>query len=288
VIHLRIPLDIFLETIDCRNQVETTIEKDLNRISRCSGEFISGVTIEQDEIANILKWREESGALLNLQESETEMANAGERLWIKGYLRAFLSHKAEYKVEASQMKSALMDFGISAFIAHEDIEPTTAWQDEIELALSTQDTCLALLTDQFHDSNWTDQEIGMSIGRGVPIVAIRLGKDPYGFIGKFQAISGANKTTGALAIELVRIFLGNDRLHNRMASALVFRFESAQTFAHANRLMELLKAIKFLPPELIDRLEAAPKANDQVREANEVKRSLATVVSQLRGRVTAQ
>ena len=51
------------------------------------------------------------------------------------------------------------------------------------------DAFVALLTEGFHDSLWTDQEVGFALSRGVPILAVRLGKDPYGFIGKFQALS---------------------------------------------------------------------------------------------------
>ena len=103
---------------------------------------------------------------MTLQKSEKEMSDAAERLWTNGYLRAFLSHKAEHKKEAAELKSSLTDFGISAFISNEDIEPTKEWQDEIELALSTQDVCVALLTKS-GNSKWTDQEIGIAIGRGV-------------------------------------------------------------------------------------------------------------------------
>lgn len=130
------------------------------------------ITLEQAEPSDILRWREESDALLSLQKSEKEMSDATERIWTKGYVRAFLSHKAECKLDASALKTSLMNIGVSAFVAHEDIEPTKKWLDEIELALSTQDVCVTLLTERFRDSKWTDQEIGIAIGRGVPVVAM--------------------------------------------------------------------------------------------------------------------
>ena len=80
-------------------------------------------------------------------------------------------------------------FGISCFVAHSDIEPTRTWQKEIEKALFSMDVLIALMTEDFSDSNWTDQEIGVAIGRNVLILPIRMGADPYGFIGKYQAIS---------------------------------------------------------------------------------------------------
>jgi hypothetical protein len=110
--------------------------------------------------------------------------------WLDGHLRLFVSHLAKHKKDAAILQRSLQSFHISAFIAHKDIEPTKKWQDEIELALSTADALVALLTPGFHQNKWTDQEIGFALGRGLPILSIRLGEDPYGFLGREQAIQG--------------------------------------------------------------------------------------------------
>src|SRR5579862_5516118 len=109
-------------------------------------------------------------------------------IWGKGY-RVFLSHKAEVKHKAAELKDAIAPFGATCFVAHADIKPTREWQDEIENALRTMDAFVALLTEKFHKSKWTDQEVGFAIARGVPIIPVKLGTDPYGFIGKFQALA---------------------------------------------------------------------------------------------------
>jgi hypothetical protein len=51
----------------------------------------------------------------------------------------------------------LRSFGVSAFVAHENIEPTK-WQDEIEKALLSMNALAAILMPGFHESKWTDQE----------------------------------------------------------------------------------------------------------------------------------
>lgn len=283
LIHLAIPKELFVEAMDSLTEFERRIASDINNIAKCPHESVSAVAIEQ-KTADTPRWREESGALMTLHISDKAVSEAAERLWEKGYFRVFLSHKAEYKKDAAALKSSLADLGICSFVAHEDIEPTREWQDEIELALSTMDVCVALLTDKFHDSNWTDQEVGVAFGRNVPIVAVRLGKDPYGFIGKFQAIPGVGKKSDDLAVELMQAFLGNERLRQRMASALILRFEKAATYAQANRLMEHIAGLKSLTPDLIRRLENAPKQNDQVKDAFDVKRDLDSVISRLRRR----
>jgi len=284
LIRFQIPQGLFLDVMDNLTAIEKEIHFDLNRISRCPNEFFCGVNVEQVETADILRWREESGALLMLKKSEKEMSDAAERLWTKGYLRAFLSHKAEHKKQAAELKIFLTGLGISAFVAHEDIEPTKEWQDEIELALSTQDVCVALLTEEFSNSKWTDQEIGIAIGRGVPIVSVRLGQDPYGFIGKFQAVTGAGKKSEEIAGELVQTFLGNERLYHRMTSALILSLEKTRSYVTANRLMEIIKTLPSLSPDLIKRLENAPEQNSNVKRAYKVQNALLSVISRLKNK----
>ncbi len=286
LIRLAIPADLFENAMDDLTTIQDRIALDINRIAKCPHESISAVTVELAATTDIVRWREKSGALLPITNSENGISDAADRLWEKGYFRAFLSHKTEYKAEAARLKSSLFALGITAFVAHEDIEPSRAWQDDIESALSTMDACIALLTNTFHDSNWTDQEVGIAIGRGVPIVAVRLGRDPYGFIGRIQGVAGMGKSSDAVADEVMRFLLRNERLKQKMGSSLVLKLENAQSYAQANSLMDYISEVQSLIPEWIDRLEAAPKRNSQVRDAHRVQACLAQVVAKLRGKVT--
>ena len=90
-------------------------------------------------------------------------AGADPEFWQPGMLRVFMSHLAEYRAFAGALQAALEQRGISAFVAHNDIEPTKEWQAEIELALKTCESLVALLHPEFHKSNWTDQEIGFTM-----------------------------------------------------------------------------------------------------------------------------
>ena len=130
-----------------------------------------------------------------------------QRLWQAGMLRLFLSHVSQHKVEVSELKRALGDLGVSAFVAHEDIEPTAEWQAEIELAIASMHAMAALLTPEFHESLWTDQEVGMAVARGVLVIPVRLGRDPYGFVAKRQGMRGDLGSPGKLATDVVRILL---------------------------------------------------------------------------------
>lgn len=52
--------------------------------------------------------------------------------WRNGYFRMFISHITSKKQQASNLKNALEEFGITSFVAHEDINPTREWQKEIQ------------------------------------------------------------------------------------------------------------------------------------------------------------
>lgn len=171
--------------------------------------------------------------------AKTYAAGYCRRIWERETYRVFLSHKTEVKHEASELKHQLGIYGISAFVAHEDIHPTKEWQDEIENALASMDSFVAILTDKFHESLWTDQEVGFALGRGVPLVAVKLGRDPYGFIGKFQALT-CTWEQAPLAIVWLLI------KQPRMLDAYIKAVQKCQSFENGNLLSKALKRIDSL------------------------------------------
>jgi hypothetical protein len=184
--------------------------------------------------------------------------------WRDGMLRLFLSHLATQRRFAADLQTALARFGISAFVAHNDIHPTTEWQAQIELALNTCDALVAVLHPNFHESLWTDQEIGFAMGRGLPAFAIKLGVDPYGFIGRFQAFNAAGKTPAVLAAEIFEAFCANKQTRRLMSESAVRLFEGSRTFAEAKERIGLLEMLDFWTPSFGDRVLKAAEVNSQV------------------------
>ena len=184
--------------------------------------------------------------------------------WQKRMFRLFISHLSSEKVYAAELQGALLKYGISAFVAHNDIEATLEWQAQIESALATADSLIALLHPKFHASNWTDQEIGFAMGRGVPVFAVRFDQDPYGFIGRFQAFSGSKKTTDSLALEIFEAYRKNKQSRERMAEALISRFEESESFAQAKTRMAYLEDMESWREEFISRVEYAAESNSQI------------------------
>ncbi len=208
------------------------------------------------EVVDGQDWRKESGLLLS--NKRVVLPEALSRIWTEEGCRVFLSHKTDFKKEAAELKDKLMLYGISCFVAHEDIHPTKDWQNEIENALFSMDAFVALMTEGFHDSLWTDQEVGVAYGRGVPIISIKLGKDPYGFIGKFQALSCSWDTA---AKEIVKILV----MHDQMLSAYIVAVQNCPDYEHGVALSALLPFINKLSNQQADDLVSAFNENSQVR-----------------------
>jgi hypothetical protein len=126
------------------------------------------------------------------------------RNWVgTTHFRLFVSHISQHKDKAARLKGCLASFAINAFVAHDDIHPTVEWQSEIERALGTMDAFLAMHTDGFSESCWTQQEIGYAVCRRVKIISLKMGdEDPAGSISKHQALPRQGRSAEAIAKHL--------------------------------------------------------------------------------------
>lgn len=144
--------------------------------------------------------------------------------WKLGLARVFVSHRDDYKAEARELGEALEEYGISCFIAHDTITPLAEWRDQIMKGLETMEAMVVFLTDDFQESLWCQQEVGFALGKGTPIVPLKLGsKDPPGFISHLQALRGsmANPISAAKGLfPIIGKALGRqERLHEVLITA---------------------------------------------------------------------
>lgn len=119
-------------------------------------------------------------------------AAAMERIWGSrnaGHARLFLSHKAVYRSKVAELAKSLNANGINTFVAHHDVKPSLEWRNEIRNALNTMTHFIALLTDDFNEGSWTNQEMGYSFGRDTPRLFVKLSNvDPSGLASAEQAL----------------------------------------------------------------------------------------------------
>lgn len=192
------------------------------------------------------------------------------KFWKPGTFKLFVSHLAAERAYAGALQQALALRDVSCFVAHNDIEPALDWQNQIEAALATCDALAALLHPGFHDSKWCDQEIGYAMGRGVPVFAVRLGTDPYGFIGRFQGLNGQKAPVAAVARQLFELLCRYPQTQRVMAPILVEQFATSTSFADARAGMDRLEALEYWEPTFSTRILEAQQANNQVSNSHSV------------------
>jgi hypothetical protein len=101
----------------------------------------------------------------------------------------------------------------------------------------------------------------------VPVFSVRFGQDPYGFIGRFQAFNGHDKTASVLAEELFNAYRRNKQTQHRMAEVIVGRFEESGSYASAKTRIGYLEDLEVWEPSFSTRLESAAMSNSQINGA---------------------
>jgi hypothetical protein len=252
-LYLELPVPIYARVEPDLPRVEETLSAKLRTALRGQGDHVlssSVITPALDDVSDA--------------EGQGSSADDLARLWAVDMLRLFVSHVSAHKVAVSNLKSHLARFGVSAFVAHEDVEPSLEWQREILTALHSMDAMAVILTADFHESYWTDQEIGVAIERGVLVVPIRAPINPYGFIAKTQGMRADLAEPAQLASGIVEILLRRARTRDIMRDALVAAIEFAQSFATAKAVTDKLEAAGQFSPAQRNRVAAAVRSNSQV------------------------
>ncbi len=91
---------------------------------------------------------------------------------------------------------------------------------EIEAGLHSMDALLAILMPGFKESNWTDQEVGVAVGRGVLVIPIMKGLNPYGFISRCEGLNSQGKTVATIASKVFQILVKSPKTRLKTLSCL--------------------------------------------------------------------
>ena len=118
-----------------------------------------------------------------------------------------------------------------------------------------------------------------------PIVAVRLGVDPRGFIGKLQGLSGGWSTA---PLGIIKILMDKDPM---IVDYFVKAVQGCESYDQANRLAELVPNIRSLTEDQVSRLVEAFNTNSQVngsygfngRRPNQHRAGLAQFLTRVRG-----
>lgn len=175
------------------------------------------------------------------------IANRELPFWEDGFFRVFISHAHEQENIANNLRQALRDFGITAFVAKNNIDPGDAWRDVIEKALFTSNALVAILTPKFHYSQWCQQEVGFGLGRNIFCLPLKKSEksNPVGIFGKCQALDVTrDKDAKIVAKKIFESFSSNGKTSNEYSMLIVKLLLNSSDIEEAFHWGELLSNFK--------------------------------------------
>jgi hypothetical protein len=162
-------------------------------------------------------------------------------------MKIFLSYSAEDKSLAGEIKHSLEDqFGVEAFLAHEDIKPSSEWQEVIIEELKACRVFLPILTPNFCSSPWADQETGFAVARDIPIIPINAGAMPWGFIARYQALPLDMNNIPDSCLEIAKVIVSRPEVREEFLNAVIANWGDSQTFSRAGQMSMILRKFKSL------------------------------------------
>ncbi len=191
------------------------------------------------------------------------------KYWLLDHFRMFISHVHTAKKSAANLKSSLQNFGISTFVAHEDISVSEEWRDEILKSLLSMDGMIAVLTQDFGGSKWTDQEVGFAVCRDVLVIPLNKGLISYGFIEKYQALNTSGMSVGEVSEQVFRTVCANDKTKTKMIECLTKTMLSSPTIEVAKFRLEKLSTIADVKGEEWESIRENVQANETLRASEE-------------------
>lgn len=176
--------------------------------------------------------------------------NHKDTMWRPGCFRLFISHLSENKESASNLKGSLQNYGIDGFVAHEDITPSKEWEKEIESALFSLDALCAIVVPKFVESEWCDQEIGIALGRRKLVFSIKKGNDPYGFLGKYQALPN-QRNANDMAKEIMKTISTNEITKGEYFTKLVNLILNVSSESTALKFIQVISEAEYLDKQYV-------------------------------------
>lgn len=195
--------------------------------------------------------------------------------WGEPGFRLFISHSSQDKERVQPLLDTLSYSGIVSFLAHVDIEPGEPWQQVILQALRSMDALLSFHTQDFDRSKWCAQEIGVAIGRDVPIVSLRAGADPSGFTGTLQAVPWKPDNPRDAKSHVLRILARDRRSSLALSTATARKLKTAGSWDTSTELVDTLSVCHAVSEQATRDARLAVRGNDQVGDYEFLNRMLA-------------
>lgn len=171
------------------------------------------------------------------------------QVWEPLPFRMFISHAFQQANLAKNIRHELKKYSISTFVAQESIPTTESWLQWIEYALTSTNYVVVLVTPESNESPWVNQEVGFAYARRIPIIGIKIGADPKGFVNPSQAKDCADKDSAHIASEIFNTILRAQPLFEIAWSILTNLYIYNPDASQAKHICDILKQLESITPE---------------------------------------
>jgi hypothetical protein len=179
-------------------------------------------------------------------------------------IRIFMSHKKEFRQIASEFKKLLDLEFFDTFVAHEDIKDNEFWKESIKEDLSGTNVLVALVTDQFENSVWCQQEIGWAMSREILTIGISFREPvpPLGFLGEKQLIKFIDYTNAVSRIK--NLILDNEELRKLWRRSVLKEIGESVNWNHVRHYWRSISTFEQLDEYETKLLRSAIENNEYV------------------------
>lgn len=198
-------------------------------------------------------------------------------------LKIFFSYSTNDKTIVGLLKDLLEPYGFEVFVAHHDdaIEPAVEWKDEIIDSIVKCDVFIPLITNNFKDSEWTDQETGMAKINEKFIIPLEIDAPPYGFIGNIQSLK-LNKTKLTsqtymkyeLPHKIFEVIKKEPKFEKYIIDIFIKEFRLTGTFNGADEKVKEIEHFNNFTPEQVNQIYQITKENRQIHDARKAREVL--------------
>lgn len=199
---------------------------------------------------------------------------------------AFLSYSHKDKRIAGKLKEVLSQYGFDVFLAHDDLSPSDEWQRTIIRRLRKCHVFLALLTKNFPESEWTDQEAGIAVVLGKVVIPLKFDINPYGFISKYQALKVTRKITPDSCWKIVRTLANHRRLGDSVKQGVISLFGQSSSFEEATHNAKLLSELAPFSEEQLNQVLRGGINNQNIHGSWKARPYIDQLMSRAKGKIS--
>ena len=173
-------------------------------------------------------------------------------------IRVFISYSGKDKKMAGEIARVMKSLRMKPFLAHDDIVAGEQWKEAVRKEICECDMLVALVTPNFHKSEYTEQEAGAAWVLEKPILAILTDEEkPTGFIAERQGVQYRHDYPAITVSGILRFVLSEICKDEDMVDTLTELLAEAKSYEAADCVADLLVHEKDLTAEQLDAIKSA-------------------------------